>query len=261
MQQTDPFIALAVLIAAALVGGMIAHRMRQPVILGYLAVGVAVGPHAIGLVGDLEIVETVATIGVTLLVFTLGMEVSLSQLREVGKIGIWGGMLQIIAVIGLGIFAGYVFLGWPLSQSVLFGLIISLSSTAICLKILMDRGELSSIQGRIMLALLILQDISVIFMTLALPLLAGQSDNLATALIYRRDLRAGKMGTTMAVRWCWRFSFPRTFPVNRTGAVLWCSCEHSGTRAFNSLRRFSGWADAAANPFHAPSLSRNYTPA
>lgn len=183
MQQTDPFIVLAILIAAALVGGIIAHRMRQPVILGYLAVGVAVGPHATGLVGNLEIVETAATIGVTLLMFTLGMEVSLFQLREVGKIGIWGGMLQIIATIGLGILTGYVFLGWPLSQSVLFGLIISLSSTAVCLKILTDRGELSSIYGRIMLALLILQDISVIFMTLALPLLAGQSDNLATALI------------------------------------------------------------------------------
>jgi len=183
MQQTDPFIALAILLAAALVGGTIAHRMRQPVILGYLAVGVAVGPHAIGLVGDLEIVEMAATMGVTLLMFTLGMEVSFFQLREVGKIGIWGGILQIIVVMGLGILAGYVFLGWPLSQSVLFGLIISLSSTAVCLKVLMDRGELSSIQGRIMLALLIFQDISVIFMTLALPLLAGQPGNVAVAIL------------------------------------------------------------------------------
>ena len=63
MQQTDPFAALAILLAAALVGGLIAHRMRQPLILGYLAIGVAVGPHAIGLVGDLEIVEMAATMG------------------------------------------------------------------------------------------------------------------------------------------------------------------------------------------------------
>ena len=183
MQQTDPFVALAVLLAAALVGGMIAHRMRQPVILGYLAVGVAVGPHALGLVGDLAIVETAATIGVTLLMFTLGMEVSISQLRTVGKIGIWGGLLQIVAAIGLGILAGYVLFDWPLTQAVLFGLIISLSSTAVCLKILMDRGELASVQGRIMLALLIFQDISVIFMMLALPLLGGGTGNVAVMLL------------------------------------------------------------------------------
>jgi monovalent cation:H+ antiporter-2, CPA2 family len=183
MQQTDPFVALAVLLAAALVGGMIAHRMRQPVILGYLAVGVIVGPHVLGLVGDLAIVETAATIGVTLLMFTLGMEVSISQLREVGKIGVWGGILQMVGAIGLGILAGYALFGWPLTQAILFGLIISLSSTAVCLKILMDRGELASVQGRIMLALLIMQDISVIFMMLALPLMAGATDNVAVMLL------------------------------------------------------------------------------
>ena len=202
MQQTDPFVALAVLLAAALVGGMIAHRMRQPVILGYLAVGVAVGPHALGLVGDLAIVETAATIGVTLLMFTLGMEVSISQLRTVGKIGIWGGLLQIVAAIGLGILAGYVLFDWPLTQAVLFGLIISLSSTAVCLKILMDRGELASVQGRIMLALLIFQDISVIFMMLALPLMTGQTGNVAALLL----ASIGKVllfivGTFMLGRW------------------------------------------------------------
>jgi len=73
---------------------LIAHRLRQPVILGYLIIGVAIGPHALGLVGDLDIVEADDTIGVTLLVFTLGMEISIAQLREIGNIGIWGGIAQ-----------------------------------------------------------------------------------------------------------------------------------------------------------------------
>ena len=182
MQQSDPFVAIAILLAAALFGGLIAHRLRQPVILGYLIIGVAIGPHALGLVGDLDIVETAATIGVTLLVFTLGMEISIVQLREVGKIGIWGGISQIVATIGLGILAGITLFHWSLPQSIIFGLIISLSSTVVCLKILMDRGELSSIQGRLMIAILILQDISVIFVSLVLPLISGVTNNLPLTL-------------------------------------------------------------------------------
>lgn len=183
MQQSDPFVTIAILVAAALFGGLVAHRLRQPLILGYLVIGIVVGPHATGLVDNLEIVEMAATMGVALLMFTLGMEISLSQLREVGKIGIWGGILQIVITIVLGILAGYLIFRWPLSQSVLFGLIISLSSTAVCLKVLIDRGELASVQGRIMLAILILQDISVIFMALVIPLISGNTDNIAITLL------------------------------------------------------------------------------
>ena len=73
MQHLDPVATVAILLAVALVGGMIAHRLRQPIILGYLLVGIAVGPHALGLVGDLEIVEAAAAIGVALLMFALGL--------------------------------------------------------------------------------------------------------------------------------------------------------------------------------------------
>ena len=71
MPQLDPVISIAILLGAALVGGMIAHRLRQPVILGYLVVGVMVGPYALGLVGDVALIEAVATMGVALLMFTL----------------------------------------------------------------------------------------------------------------------------------------------------------------------------------------------
>ncbi|HLB28132.1 MAG TPA: cation:proton antiporter [Dehalococcoidales bacterium] len=182
MDQTNPVIGIAILLAAALVGGMIAHRLKQPVILGYLIVGVAVGPHVLGLVGDLALVEATATIGVALLMFTLGLEISGHQLKQVGRVGLWGGILQIVLTSLLGLGAGMFLFGWTLSQSVLFGLIISLSSTAVCLKILMERGEMDSVHGRIMIAMLILQDISVVLMTVVVPLLNGTLQALPIAL-------------------------------------------------------------------------------
>ena len=182
MPQLDPVVTIATLLATALVGGMIAHRLRQPVILGYLIVGVAVGPHALGLIGDLELIESAATIGVALLMFTLGLEVSITQLRKVGNVGIWGGIIQMIATITLGLVVGLFLFRWSLPQAGLFGLIISLSSTAVCLKILLDRGELASIHGRIMIAILILQDIGVVIMMVIMPLMSGVSENLPVTL-------------------------------------------------------------------------------
>jgi len=182
MQQLDPVVTIAILLAAALLGGMIAHRLRQPIVLGYLIIGVAVGPYTLGLVNDLELIEAAATIGVALLMFTLGLEISIAQLREVGKIGIWGGITQIAATLALGLIVGYFLFRWPLLQASLFGFIISLSSTAVCLKILMERGELSSVHGRIMIAILILQDIGVVVMMVVIPLMSGMTENLPLTL-------------------------------------------------------------------------------
>jgi len=183
MQQLNPVVIIAILLAAALVGGMIAHRLRQPIILGYLVIGVAVGPHALGLVSDLELIEAAATIGVALLMFTLGLEVSIGQMREVGRIGLWGGLTQITATVTLGIIVGFFLFRWSLPQASLFGLIISLSSTAVCLKILMERGDLNSVHGRIMIAILILQDIGIVVMMVVMPLMGGVTENLPLTLV------------------------------------------------------------------------------
>ncbi len=182
MEQLDPFVGIAVLLVAALVGGMIAHRLRQPVVLGYLVVGMAVGPHSLGLVTDLEIVEAAAIIGVALLMFPLGLEVSVSQFRQVGRVGLWGGIAQILLTFTAGLVVGFALFDWSLPQSIIFGLVISLSSTAVCLKLLMERGELNSVHGRIMLAMLILQDISVVVMAMIVPLMGGTVDNLFLSL-------------------------------------------------------------------------------
>ena len=182
MEQSGLVIGFTVLLAAALVGGMVAHRLRQPVILGYLIVGIAIGPYALSLVNDLELVEGAATLGVALLMLTLGLEVSLSQLKQVGRVGLWGGVAQILVTFAFGVLVGGVIFNWSLSQAVMFGLIISLSSTMVCLKILMDRGELDSVHGRIMIAILILQDISVVLMIVIVPLLGETGQNFPLAL-------------------------------------------------------------------------------
>ncbi|MBC8511813.1 MAG: cation:proton antiporter [Dehalococcoidia bacterium] len=182
MDQSDFVINFTILLGAALVGGMIAHRLRQPVILGYLVVGVAIGPHALGLVDDLVLIQAAATMGVALLMLTLGLEVSFAQLRQVGKVGLWGGIAQILITFALGLIVGSALFKWPLSEAVLFGLVISLSSTMVCLKILMERGEMDSMHGRIMIAVLILQDISVILMMVAMPILGDTGQNLPLAL-------------------------------------------------------------------------------
>jgi CPA2 family monovalent cation:H+ antiporter-2 len=177
MDESGAVASLAVLLMAALVGGMIAHRLRQPIILGYLVIGAAIGPHALGLVSDRGLVQSVATIGVALLMFTLGLEVSVTQLRQVGRVGLWGGMAQIALTAAAGVLVGYFGFKWTLAQSAVFGMGISLSSTMVCLKILMDRGEVDSAHGRIMVAILILQDISVVGLVLLESMLGASGES------------------------------------------------------------------------------------
>ena len=114
--------------------------------------------------------------------FTLGLEVSISQLKQVGKVGLWGGIAQIVVTFALGVAVGSTLFGWSLTQAALFGLVISLSSTMVCLKMLMERGELDSVHGRIMVAMLILQDVSVVLMMVVVPLLGGTVENIFLAL-------------------------------------------------------------------------------
>lgn len=170
MAGFDPVVNIAIVLVAALFGGLIAHRLGQPFILGYILVGIAIGPYGLGVVKDLVLIENLATIGVVLLMFTVGLEVSFAQLRAVGRIGVWGGIIQIFFTIALGMAAGKLILGLSLSQAAFFGLLISMSSTMVDFKLLMERGELDSMHGRIMIAILILQDLAVVLMMVGVPL-------------------------------------------------------------------------------------------
>ena len=161
-------LVLVYVLVAALAGGMIARLLRMPVILGYLAGGMVVGPYGLHLVKDVGQIETLAQIGVALLLFTLGMEFSLKTLKKTGKVAVLGGLAQILFTTGLG-FAIGILLGWPLSEAVFFGFLISLSSTMIVIKMLMDRGEIGTAHGRVMVGILLVQDLAVIPMMALVP--------------------------------------------------------------------------------------------
>jgi CPA2 family monovalent cation:H+ antiporter-2 len=172
---------LLIVLVTAVAGGMLARWLRLPIILGYLVGGIAIGPHGFGLVHDTETIDALATIGVVLLLFAIGLEFSLKELLRMGKIVVLGGLAQIIltalAGFGLGRLVGLSMIG-----AVFFGFIIALSSTMVVLKLLMDRGELDTTHGRIMLGILLVQDLSVVPMMVVMPAVAGEAGELWVAL-------------------------------------------------------------------------------
>ncbi len=148
------------------------HRLRVPSLVGFIVTGMLAGPHGFGLIKGAQQVEIFAEVGIVALLFTVGLEFSFRHLLKLKKAVLLGGGLQ----VGLTILAGFLLaqlIGIPPGQAVFVGFLFSLSSTAIVLKILQDRGELESPQGQTSLSLLIFQDIIVVPMLLFAPLLAG----------------------------------------------------------------------------------------
>ena len=163
---------LLIVLASAIAGGMLARWLRLPIILGYLAGGVVVGPFGLGWVHDTAIISSLANIGVVLLLFAIGLEVSLKELLGLGKIAVLGGIAQIIltSIVGFGLGRA---VGLGMTGSVFFGFMTALSSTMVVLKLLMDRGEIDTTHGRIMLGILLVQDISVVPMIVAIQAVGG----------------------------------------------------------------------------------------
>ena len=159
-------------VAAALIGGAIAVRLRQPAILGYLLAGIVIGPFTPGFVGDVERIAVLADVGVVLLLFALGVQFSIHELRDVGRVAIPGGIAQILVVLGGGAVVMFL-LGADLREALVVGACLSLSSTLVVLKSLIDRGELDSLHGRAAIGWSIVQDIATIVFIVALPPLAG----------------------------------------------------------------------------------------
>jgi len=172
---------LIIVLAAAIIGGVLAHRLRLPIILGYLVAGIAVGPYGFGVVRDVESIHTLATIGVILLLFTLGLEFSLSELRRMGRVAILGGIAQILLTAAVGLALGKL-LGWQLTEAIFFGFLIALSSTAVVLKTLMERGELDTGHGRVMIGILLVQDLSLVPLMIILPAIGGGGEELWLSL-------------------------------------------------------------------------------
>ncbi|MEL6438735.1 MAG: cation:proton antiporter [Cyanobacteria bacterium J06621_8] len=174
---------ITTVLGASAFGGFVAHRFRQPVLLGYLVCGLIIGPFGFGQISQIDEIKSLAEIGVAFLLFALGVEFSLAELKRVQDIAIKGSILQIGLTIAL-VATFCTFSGWVRTptEGIFMGAVLSLSSTAVVLKTLTERGEVNTIHGQVMLAILIAQDLALGLMLAVLPAL-NQPDNLVPALI------------------------------------------------------------------------------
>ena len=163
---------LGVAILAALVAGAVAARLGQPPLVGYLVAGVAIGPFTPGFVGDIEHISTLAELGIVLLLFAIGVEFSLGELRRVRRVVIPGALAQILVVTLVGALAS-VGLGFEVRAALVIGAALAISSTLVVFKLLSARGAVDSLHGRTAVAWMILQDLATIVFIAGLPPLAG----------------------------------------------------------------------------------------
>ncbi len=162
---------IIILVITAFVCGLIMQRLRQPLILGYILAGILLGQNTGGLtIHDIHDIELLAEIGVALLLFALGLEFSYKDLKPVKMIAFIGTPIQIALTMLLGMGIGKL-LGWELTVSVWFGALISLSSTMVLLKTLMNQGWMGTLSSKVMIGMLIVQDLAVVPMMILLPLM------------------------------------------------------------------------------------------
>ena len=164
--------SLVIIFALTLPISYIFHRLKCPAVVGYILAGVFVGPHALGFIKDMEDIEILSEIGIILLLFTVGMELSLSTLLKNLKTVLASGFAQFILNLGLFTCAGLL-IGLHFKQAIFLSALLALSSTAIVLKAYTDRGELDTFHGQICAGILLFQDLLVIPLMLIAPFLTG----------------------------------------------------------------------------------------
>ena len=167
------FTDLVVIFAAAAGGGLAARLLRLPALIGYIAVGILIGPDVFEFIDDPERVETFANLGVILLLFAIGIEISFREIYRLTRVVVGVGMVQVIltasAVYPLGVYV----LNMSPEEAAVLGLAAALSSTMVVLKTLSDRGELHSLHGRILTGVLLIQDLAFVPIIALLPALSG----------------------------------------------------------------------------------------
>jgi CPA2 family monovalent cation:H+ antiporter-2 len=163
---------LGVALALALLAGAAAVRLKQPPIVGYLIAGVVIGPFTPGFVSSTDRISELAEVGVILLLFALGVEFSISGLMRVRRIVVPGALAEILLVTLVGATIATL-LGFDVRAAIVIGAAVSISSTLVVLKILLDRGETDSLHGRIAIGWMIVQDIAAILLMAILPPLSG----------------------------------------------------------------------------------------
>ncbi len=176
--QPDPvfFQDLAIVFLAAVAGGVLARLTGQPLILGYVLGGIAIGPFTPGpIISGSHTFDLFAEIGVILLMFSIGLEFSVMDLMRVKWVALAGGPLGILMAIGLAVVTGNL-IGWSTTQSIVIGAVISIASTMVLARMLVDRGELRAKHGRVMIGIALVEDVAVVAMTVLMPAL-GEFDS------------------------------------------------------------------------------------
>jgi len=189
---------IVLLITTALVLGLIAERLKQNAIVGYLLTGVLLGPGGLGLVAADGGVEAIAELGVALLLFTIGLEFSWRRLKGFGRLAVSGGTLQVLVTVVV-FTAAFYWIGVSYKAALVLGAAVSMSSTALVLRVLTARAELDSLHGRNALGILLLQDMAVVPLVLVVNALGGTSEGWSAAAEFGLRLGKGALLVTAVV--------------------------------------------------------------
>lgn len=222
MEDHTSLTQLAFVLAAAFGGGAMLQRLHQPVLVGYILAGVILGPSVLGIVSDKDQIAFMAELGILLLMFVVGIELDLKRFAPVYKPAIITTVLQITAGV-LGMFALGMVFDWPLARILMLGFALSLSSTAVAIKILKDAGVLDSMLGRTATGVLIAQDIAVIPMLLIMTALSGSGNGVTVLELTKIGLSVGLLAglvILLKLRPAWMDKMIDAIPVEGQTAVV-----------------------------------------
>jgi CPA2 family monovalent cation:H+ antiporter-2 len=174
MHEISLLINIVIALVVAFIGGIIARRIGLPTIVGYLLAGIAIGPFTPGFVGDTETIRQLAELGVIFLMFGVGLHFSLSDLWKVRAVAIPGALIRITITVYLGFWLSQLW-GWTVSSGIVIGLAISIASTVVLLRGLMDNGLLNTPHGQAAVGWVVVEDIATVLILIMMPTLAGSS--------------------------------------------------------------------------------------
>lgn len=184
--QTEPLISLISILAVLVIGlSLLLKKLKQPFIVGYILIGVLIGEHGLGLLGttsDGETVRRLGELGIVLLLFFIGMEISLPDLVKQWKLAVIGTLMQVILSVAVVFIIGY-FFNWSIQRSIILGFVISLSSSAIIIKLLEDRNLIDSELGKNVLSILLTQDIIIVPLLIISSFMGGEPEPIGNIIL------------------------------------------------------------------------------
>lgn len=200
MHAPPLFEDLLIILLVSLPVAYVCLRLKLPLLVGLMLTGIVIGPYGLGLIKELAAIEILAEIGVILLLFTIGLEFSIRRLREIKNLVLIGGGLQVVLTVAATAVVAILF-GRSFNQSLFFGFLVALSSTAIVLKSYADRKETDAPHGRAGVGILLFQDISIVLMMLFVPILGGKDAASFGAIAKTLGVSLGALIAIVGVAW------------------------------------------------------------